>query len=82
MSAPAAMTRIILPEAELAKRLNICPRTAMRWRVTGEGPPFIRIGVRRVGYRLADVEAWEAARTFPHRAAEMAQKISIASTAM
>jgi hypothetical protein len=30
-----------------------------RWRFTGEGPQFIKIG-GRVAYRLEDVEAYEA----------------------
>jgi Histidine kinase-, DNA gyrase B-, and HSP90-like ATPase len=37
---------------------NIAPRTAERWRVTGDGPKWVRIGPRRVAYRLADCEAW------------------------
>jgi predicted DNA-binding transcriptional regulator AlpA len=49
-------------------------RTLERWRVTGDGPAFVRIGPRRVGYRLSDVRAWLDARAFPHRAAELAGK--------
>lgn len=37
------------------------PRTLERWRSTGEGPPFLKIGGRCV-YRVEDVEAYEAAR--------------------
>jgi hypothetical protein len=47
-------------------------RTQERWRATGFGPPYVRLG-RRVAYRLSDCEAWAAARTFAHRAAELAQ---------
>lgn len=48
-------------QADLAARLNISPRTLERWRWTGEGPAFLKIG-SRVVYRLEDVEAFEQAR--------------------
>ncbi len=64
-----------LTEAEFAARyLNGARRTAQRWRVTGDGPAFVRLGPRRIAYRLADCEAWAASRTFRHRAAELAAK--------
>ena len=48
-----------LNQIELAARWNISHRTLERWRWTGEGPQFIKIG-GRVVYRLEDVEAFEA----------------------
>ena len=39
----------------------ISPRTLERWRWTGEGPAFLKIG-GRVIYRLEDVEAYENGR--------------------
>lgn len=53
---------------------HVSPRTAERWRVTGDGPPFVRIGPRRVLYRTADAREWAARRTFQHRAGELARK--------
>ena len=47
-----------LNQAELAARWKISPRTLERWRWTGEGPAFIKIG-GRVVYRLEDLEAYE-----------------------
>jgi hypothetical protein len=58
---------------ELNDRYNIPPRTAQRWRVSGCGPRFVRAGPRRILYRLSDVEAWLAARTFRHRADELSR---------
>ena len=60
-----------IDEDGLADRYFIPPRTAQRWRATGEGPPFVRRGRRRVLYRVADVEAWLAARTYNSRADEL-----------
>ncbi len=48
-----------LSQIELAARGNISHRTLGRWRWTGEGPKFIKLGGRMV-YRLEDVEAFEA----------------------
>ena len=53
------MTTRHLNQTELAARWTISPRTLERWRFTGEGPQFIKIG-GRVAYRLEDVEAYEA----------------------
>ena len=45
-------------QVELAARWKISPRTLERWRWTGDGPAFIKIG-GRVVYRLEDVETYE-----------------------
>jgi predicted site-specific integrase-resolvase len=48
-----------LNQINLSDRWNISHRTLERWRWTGEGPKFIKLG-GRVLYRLQDVEAYEA----------------------
>jgi predicted DNA-binding transcriptional regulator AlpA len=63
-----------LSEREFSARFGIPPRTLQRWRLTGDGPPYVRLGPRRIAYREADAEAWAASRTFAHRAAELAQR--------
>jgi predicted DNA-binding transcriptional regulator AlpA len=67
-----------LSEVQFCARFGIHRRTAQRWRTTGEGPPFIRLGARRVAYRVADAERWADARTYPHRAAEMVTAVECA----
>ena len=52
------MTLRHMNQIELAARLNISPRTLERWRWTGEGPRFMKVG-GRVVYRLEDVEGYE-----------------------
>jgi predicted site-specific integrase-resolvase len=54
-------TRTCLNQTELAARWSISARTLERWRWTGEGPAFLKIG-GRVVYRLEDVLAYEQAR--------------------
>ncbi len=65
-----------LSDAQLCELMHVVPRTTARWRVSGDGPPFVRAGASRVLYRRSDVDAWLAARTFPHRAAEMSQGVA------
>ena len=52
-----------------ADLLGLKPQTLRKWRVTGGGPPYVRLG-GRVAYRRADVDAWIADRTFTSTAAE------------
>ena len=49
-----------LTQKELARRWTISHRTLERWRWTGEGPAFMKIG-GRVIYRIEDVLAHEEA---------------------
>jgi len=49
-----------LSQTELATHWNISPRTLERWRWTGEGPRFVKLG-GRVVYRLSDIEEYEQA---------------------
>ena len=67
----AAESFRFLGEAATARLLRISRRTLQRWRAEGGGPAFIRAGGRRILYDIAEVERWAAARTFPHRAAEL-----------
>jgi len=47
----------MLTAAELAQELKVTRRTLQRWRKTGAGPPFVRVG-RSPRYRWADVQEW------------------------
>lgn len=55
------MAEQFLNQVHLARRWHISPRTLERWRWTGEGPAYFKIG-GRVVYKLADVEAYEGTR--------------------
>lgn len=68
----ACMSKLLTAD-QLAERIERPVRTLERWRLTGQGPAFVRLG-RRIAYREADVEAWLASRTYPSRAAELAQR--------
>jgi predicted DNA-binding transcriptional regulator AlpA len=68
-----------LSEIEFAERYHVGRRTVQRWRRTGEGPAWCRLGPRRIVYRLSDAEAWAAARTYRHRADELARQVAAAA---
>ena len=61
-----------LRRRELAQRLGISQRSLERMWQAGTGPKGLRVGMRRITYPVAEVEAWEAARLFPSRSAELA----------
>ena len=48
-----------LDQVQLAERWNISPRTLERWRWSGKGIAYLKIG-HRVVYRLDDIESYEA----------------------
>ena len=58
-----------LDTRELAARHRKTPQAIRAARVTGGGPPFVKIG-GAVRYRLSDIEAYEARNTFTSTAAE------------
>jgi predicted DNA-binding transcriptional regulator AlpA len=72
--ASAKTSEILLTEGQFSDRYQIPQRTLQRWRSSGDGPLFVRIGPRCVRYRQSDIEAWANSRTFAHRAAELAQR--------
>ncbi len=44
---------------QLAARLGVSKHTLKRWRVEGNGPPYVKL-VGSVRYPLDDTEKWEA----------------------
>jgi len=69
------MTVRHLNQIELAARWNISHRTLERWRWSGEGPRYIKIG-GRVVYRLEDVEEFEATQLRESTADQPAPKMA------
>ena len=52
------MAEELLTQKQLARRWALSERTLERWRCTGEGPTYIKLG-GLVRYRLADILAYE-----------------------
>ena len=47
----------LLTTEEAAKYLRLSPRTLERYRVTGEGPRFLKVGTR-VFYLQSELDKW------------------------
>lgn len=56
----SAQTLLTVDEA--AARVKISKHTLNRWRVTGEGPPFVKYGPRLVRYIDHVLDAWAQKR--------------------
>jgi predicted DNA-binding transcriptional regulator AlpA len=52
----------LLNQREASAALRVSERTLERNRLTGDGPPFVKIG-RRVLYRQSDLDTWLASHT-------------------
>jgi len=48
---------------DLAQRWNIRPQTLQKWRISNEGPRYIKIG-GRVMYNMKEIAKYERERTF------------------
>jgi predicted DNA-binding transcriptional regulator AlpA len=51
----------LLKQGEAASLLHLSERTLERFRVSGTGPKFVRLG-RAIRYRLTDIEAFVESR--------------------
>ncbi len=64
-AAPATVSpRSALTEAEAARYIGMSPgwlkkSRTRRFRDVTDAPPFVRAGVKRVVYRLEDLDAWQ-----------------------
>ena len=61
---------------QLARRLGLQSQTIRAWRLSGDGPPYVRLSDGphgRVLYRRADVDKWLAARVFASTSEEKAR---------
>lgn len=51
--------QIYIDTAEAARLIGLSPGTLAKWRLSGYGPIFAKLG-RRVIYRKADIDEWLA----------------------
>ena len=64
----------LLNPPSAAVYLAVAISSLAKWRVTGEGPPFIKIG-SSVRYRTADLETWiEGRRVFSTAEADILRR--------
>jgi predicted DNA-binding transcriptional regulator AlpA len=53
-----AMRDNLLRVDEVSGTLRVNRTTLRRWRVSGDGPPFIRLGPKVIVYREMDLAEW------------------------
>lgn len=54
---------IVLNTGQVAERLGLSESTLAKMRLSGDGPPYSKLG-RRVVYRPEDIDAWIASNRF------------------
>ena len=54
---------IVLNAGQVAERLGLSSSTLAKMRLSGDGPPYAKLG-RRVVYRPEDIDAWIASNRF------------------
>jgi predicted DNA-binding transcriptional regulator AlpA len=52
----------LITAKETAQRLHVAVVTLKRWRKTGTGPEWCRLGGRAIRYRVLSLEAWVASQ--------------------
>ena len=53
------MTTDTMSTKELADYLEVAIQTLFRWRQSGYGPAYMRVGPRLIRYKVSDVMDWE-----------------------
>jgi len=49
-------------EAQAARLLGLSRKTLQKFRLTGEGPRYVRVSARCVRYRIADIHTWQESK--------------------
>jgi hypothetical protein len=65
---------------EAALYVGLTPVTLDKLRLTGGGPPFYRVGSKRVVYDRADLEAWVRSNKFDSTSERLADAVSAAAS--
>jgi len=60
----------LLSTQEAAQILGLKPQTLRRWRIRGEGIPFVRLARNRAAYDPEKIRSWAETRTFQSTAEE------------
>ena len=49
-------------EAQAARLLGLSKKTLQKFRLTGEGPRYIRVSARCIRYRIVDLRVWQESK--------------------
>jgi hypothetical protein len=67
LSPKAESNALVYTPEQAAPLIVSTPGTMARWRRTGKGPRFIRVG-KKIAYRRSDLEAWLDGQTYSNTA--------------
>jgi predicted DNA-binding transcriptional regulator AlpA len=56
--------KALLTEKQAARKLKISVRTLQRLRQSGDCPKYVRMGKRRIAYRIFALDQWLRSNTF------------------
>ena len=59
----ALLTPEVVRPPEAASLLSVLLSLLKKWRLRGDGPRFVRLGGRAIGYRRVDLSDWVKGRT-------------------
>lgn len=62
-SIPTGERPLVVREARAAWMLGVAPRTLQDMRLRGDGPPYVALTERSVGYLVSALEAWALERS-------------------
>ncbi|NHO54931.1 hypothetical protein GOB87_13415 [Acetobacter estunensis] len=54
---------LVLSESAAADVIALAPRTLQKMRLRGDGPPYVQLTGRKVGYSVQALQQWVAARS-------------------
>jgi predicted DNA-binding transcriptional regulator AlpA len=61
-TAPSDAASTLRNEVQAAAFLGVSPRALQKWRVTGQGPQYLRLSSRCIRYSQAELDRWIEAR--------------------
>lgn len=53
----------LISEHEVARILNIAPKTLQSWRQNGFGPKYLKLSNKTIRYKTEDIQNWLQQRT-------------------
>jgi predicted DNA-binding transcriptional regulator AlpA len=66
------MSPVVFDTPEAASYVKLAAVTMERYRLTGEGPKFLRLGKKAIRYRVVDLDEWLASRLVASTSQEIA----------
>ncbi|GAA4491250.1 DNA-binding protein [Gluconacetobacter tumulicola] len=60
---PPAVQALVVPEETAASMIGLAARTLQKQRLSGDGPPYVQLTGRKIGYPIDALRRWVENRT-------------------